>query len=238
MQFGSAKSTSGHGQPKGAATPAFCLMFFSYDWNVQSLVITLSSRDVLINWDNLHRLSILLAHCFGELRELIVIMERLDFKTPGVRDEITFMDLTPKSFPEDNAVTHNTQTSLSLGKELVLSVIHGEWKPNHWYNLVCSMTRSMKFYFMRKQETVQTMPSLNKTNPAEDLYCALEGFKTSIGMSTGKLLSIFYTKHLKCSANDETSGSRRRQRSPASPGISKMDCTVCKISSRYYIQAT
>ncbi|KAF7918308.1 hypothetical protein BELL_0018g00340 [Botrytis elliptica] len=42
----------------------------------------------------------------------------------------------------------------------------------------------MKFYFMRKQETVQKMPILAKTNPAEDLYCALEGFKTSIGMST------------------------------------------------------
>ncbi|KAF7886940.1 uncharacterized protein EAF02_003587 [Botrytis sinoallii] len=184
MQFGSAKSTSGHGQPKGAATPAFCLMFFPMIGLSQSLVITLSSRDVLVNWDNLHRLSILLVHCFCELRELIVIMERLDFTIPGVRDEITFMDLTPKSFPEDNVVTHHTQTILSLGKELVLSVIHGEWKPNHWYNLVCSMTRSIKFYFMRKQETVQKMPSLTKTNPAEDLYCGLQGFKTSIGMST------------------------------------------------------
>ncbi|KAF7900980.1 hypothetical protein EAF00_003201 [Botryotinia globosa] len=67
-------------------------------WMVQILAITPSSRDALMDRENLHRLSTVLAYFFRELRELIVTMDYHDLKTPGLPDEITFINLLPESF--------------------------------------------------------------------------------------------------------------------------------------------
>ncbi|KAF7956605.1 hypothetical protein EAE96_003939 [Botrytis aclada] len=153
---------------------------FSYNWTVQSLAVTSSSRNALMDWDNLHRLSLLLTHCFSGLRELIIIMDDLDLTTPGARDEISFVNAAHESFPDDWAVTNYSPKILSLSKLCILGVIRGKLKRDHWYTLVRSMKQSLKSRFMRRQETVQAIPRPSEPDPAKHLLCALQVLKSKI----------------------------------------------------------
>ncbi|TGO17989.1 hypothetical protein BTUL_0013g00650 [Botrytis tulipae] len=151
-------------------------------WMVQSLAITPSSRNALMNRENIHRLSAVLAYLFDELRELIVIMDDHDLTTPGLPDEITFINVLPESFSKHCVVTKYSPTILSICEEFIVGVIYGEWKPDHWYTLVCSLKQSLKSHFMWKQETVQKISNSTKTISADDLYCALCDSKRRAGM--------------------------------------------------------
>ncbi|KAF7944794.1 uncharacterized protein EAE97_005427 [Botrytis byssoidea] len=146
-------------------------------WMVQSLAITLSSRDALMDRENLHGLSTVLAYFFKELRELIVIMDYHDLTTPGLPDEITFINLLPESFSKHCAVTNYSPTTLSMCEEFIVGTIYGEWKLDHWYTLACSLKHSLKSPFMRKHETVQKISNSTKTITADDLYYALRDDK-------------------------------------------------------------
>lgn len=161
-----------------------------YNWTTRSLDITASSPEALTEWISLSCLSYILANFFSELKELIVIMDYLDLTTPGVCDEITFIDLTPKSFSEYRAINKYLPKVLSLSEEFIIGIIYGEWKPDHWYTSVCSMTQLLKSYFMRKQETAQAILDPNKTISAEDVYWDFRNKKNSLERSNGELLSI------------------------------------------------
>ncbi|TGO42588.1 hypothetical protein BHYA_0007g00920 [Botrytis hyacinthi] len=151
-------------------------------WMVQSLAITSSSRNAIMDRENLHRLSIVLAIFFNELQELIVIMDYLDLTAPGLPDEITFINLLPESFSKHCVVTNYSPTILSMCEEFIFGVIYGEWKPDHWYTLVCSLKHSLKSNLTWKQETVQKISNPTKTLSTDDLYCALCNNKTRMEM--------------------------------------------------------
>ncbi|KAK6606097.1 hypothetical protein H4I96_04559 [Botrytis cinerea] len=151
-----------------------------FNWMTRSLAITASSPEALMEWMDFHLLSYILAHFFSELKELIVIMDYLDLTTPGVCDEITFINLTPKGFSEDRAINKYLPKILSLSEEFIIGVISGEWKPDYWYTSVCSMTQLLKSYFMRKQETTQAIPDPNKTVSAKDVYWAFRNKKNNL----------------------------------------------------------
>ncbi|TGO66723.1 hypothetical protein BOTNAR_0055g00090 [Botryotinia narcissicola] len=146
-------------------------------WMVQSLAITPSSRDALMDREYLHCLSTVLAYFFKELRELIVIMDYHDLTTPGLPDEITFINLLPESFSKHCAVTNYSPTTLSMCEEFIVGTIYGEWKPDHWYTLACSLKHSLKSHFMWKQETIQKISNSTKNISADDLYYALRDDK-------------------------------------------------------------
>ncbi|TEY46814.1 hypothetical protein BOTCAL_0313g00050 [Botryotinia calthae] len=152
--------------------------YCGYNWMTRSLAITVSSRKALTEWKSLSYLSFILAHSFSELEELIFVMEYLDLTIPGVCDEITFINLTPKAFSEYLlAIKKYSPTMLSLSEEFIIGIIYGEWKPDHWYTSVCSMTQLLKSYFMRKKETAQAIPDPNNTILAKDLYWAFRNRK-------------------------------------------------------------
>ncbi|TGO20527.1 hypothetical protein BPAE_0288g00090 [Botrytis paeoniae] len=168
------------------------MSLYRYQWTVQTLAITSSSRNTLMDMDDLHRLSVVLASFFSKLRESIVIMDYLDLTTPGLRDEITFINLLPESFPKHRVFTNYSPTIFSLSEEFMIGVIYGEGKPDHWYTSICSLTHSLKSYFMWKQETVQTISNPTKTISAEDFYRALRGRKTHQGdESRRQLVQVF-----------------------------------------------
>lgn len=132
-----------------------------------------------------------LAYFFRELRELIVTMDYHDLTTPGLPDEITFINLLPESFSKHCVVTNYSRTILSMCEEFIVGAIYGEWKPDHWYTLVCYLKHSLKSHFMWKQEKVQKISNSTKTISADDLYYALRDDKIRAAMLNSELFSIF-----------------------------------------------
>lgn len=126
--------------------------------------------------DNLYRLSCLLSHWFEGLQELIVILDELDFTTPGVRDEIAFVGSNSKLLPKHSVVTKYSPTVSSLSTEMIVGLVYGQWNPDHWHTFVSSFAHSLAS-LIRKQEAEVIVPSPSEKISASKLHSGLQYWK-------------------------------------------------------------
>ncbi|ESZ90994.1 hypothetical protein SBOR_8628 [Sclerotinia borealis F-4128] len=126
---------------------------------LHTLAITTSSNKAIMDQDNLYRLSCILSHWFRGVQELIVIVDHLDFTTPGVRDEIAFVHRKSKLLPKHRIVTKYSPAISSLSVEFIEGLLFGEWKPEHWSTLVSSLKKSFMSSFMESQEIKESRPN-------------------------------------------------------------------------------
>ncbi|KAJ8071489.1 hypothetical protein OCU04_001809 [Sclerotinia nivalis] len=144
---------------------------------VRSLAITTSSNEVIMDRDNLYRLSCILSHWFKGVRELIVIIDDLDFTTPGVRDEIASVSRKSKLLPKHCVVTKYSPAVSSLSSELIVGLLYGEWIPDHWHTLFSSLTHSLKSSLMKNQDAEQATSIPTEEISAAKLHSGLQDWK-------------------------------------------------------------
>ncbi|KAF7872470.1 hypothetical protein EAF04_003391 [Stromatinia cepivora] len=145
--------------------------------SVLSLAITTSSNEIIMDRNNLYRLSCILSHWFKGVRELIVIVDDLDFTTPGIRDEIVFVSRKSKLLPKHGIVTKYSPAFSSLLSELIVGLLYGEWIPDHWHRLVSSLTHSLKSSLMKNQYTEQATSIPIEEISAANLHSGLQDWK-------------------------------------------------------------